>query len=564
LTGTAFLALLLVGVLNGRSEAADFIRGDANSDGEASLADIHYIQRFLFVGGSRPECMNAADADDDGNVDIDDGLAILRHFAKGSSIPSPFPNPGPDPTENEPRPMGVNATECDSYGSGTPLEDDAAKIEILDAVAGGGEDGTAVITVLVSNAYPIAGYRGRIAGGPIEGYVGPTKGVLPIPVDLTDPPPEGREWALDFVGVRGGYVEFGYLRTPPWVSDWLAPGQDVAVAELPVCLKDGTVAGEYPLTLEVGELVDGDSGRSVSPALVSGTLTVLADVAEGAGCTDTGSGTEPFECPPPTPGRAEDVEARFSLGGGSAPPGGTVALPFKILANADAQGYSVSLDFDEEVLQAVGVEPSYLKPDGSDYGFWAFHVINDNRTPGNGGVDEGTVVAAAVLSFHDSCNSIPANIETEAFDLLLRVNPGADAGTTEIRFLDGGRSLGEPVYNALTAFGGTVRPELANSFLFVSGRVSVLPDGSFFIRGDSNGDWTVDISDAQTTLGYLFLGSESLFCHDAADANDDGLLNVADPVSTLQFLYLGGAPLPPPNTPGEDPTPDSLRCFFRE
>ena len=74
----------------------------------------------------------------------------------------------------------------------------------------------------------------------------------------------------------------------------------------------------------------------------------------------------------------------------------------------------------------------------------------------------------------------------------------------------------------------------------------------------------MDISDAKATLGYLFLGTQDLFCLDAADANDDGGINISDPVATILFLFIGGLPLPPPSgSPGVDPTEDALRCFSR-
>jgi hypothetical protein len=74
----------------------------------------------------------------------------------------------------------------------------------------------------------------------------------------------------------------------------------------------------------------------------------------------------------------------------------------------------------------------------------------------------------------------------------------------------------------------------------------------------------VDVSDAVSTLGHLFLGTGPLDCSDAADTNDDGALDLSDAVSTLEHLFLGGPAPPPPNgVPGADPTPDNLYCFSR-
>ena len=88
--------------------------------------------------------------------------------------------------------------------------------------------------------------------------------------------------------------------------------------------------------------------------------------------------------------------------------------------------------------------------------------------------------------------------------------------------------------------------------------------GTHFIRGDSNGDFTLDIADPTYTLADLFLGGPAPQCRDAADANDDGRLDIADAIATLGFLFNGRAALPPPSSePGEDPTVDDLACFPR-
>lgn len=83
-----------------------------------------------------------------------------------------------------------------------------------------------------------------------------------------------------------------------------------------------------------------------------------------------------------------------------------------------------------------------------------------------------------------------------------------------------------------------------------------------FQRGDANGDGIINLSDAVSTLGFLFLGKATPSCLDAADANDDGLVDISDALATLGFLFLGGTeiPLPGPDTCGTDPTTDELSC----
>ena len=67
-----------------------------------------------------------------------------------------------------------------------------------------------------------------------------------------------------------------------------------------------------------------------------------------------------------------------------------------------------------------------------------------------------------------------------------------------------------------------------------------------FIRGDSNGDGTINISDPSATLNWLFLGGGDPPCLSSTDANKDGSINISDPTYTLRFLFLGGAAHPIP------------------
>jgi hypothetical protein len=79
-----------------------------------------------------------------------------------------------------------------------------------------------------------------------------------------------------------------------------------------------------------------------------------------------------------------------------------------------------------------------------------------------------------------------------------------------------------------------------------------------FVRGDTNLDAGLDISDPLRTLHTLFVGGDrfSFRCPNAADANDDDTVDVSDAIYTLEYLFLGGPPPPPPfPQPGYDPAP---------
>ena len=85
---------------------------------------------------------------------------------------------------------------------------------------------------------------------------------------------------------------------------------------------------------------------------------------------------------------------------------------------------------------------------------------------------------------------------------------------------------------------------------------------NIFIRGDSNTNGDVDLSDSVFTLNYLFLGGNELPCHKAGDANDDGILDLSDGVYTLNFLFVSRPPFLPAPYSGcaFDPTADELSC----
>lgn len=86
--------------------------------------------------------------------------------------------------------------------------------------------------------------------------------------------------------------------------------------------------------------------------------------------------------------------------------------------------------------------------------------------------------------------------------------------------------------------------------------------GGLFIRGDSNADGVVGITDPIVTLAHLFQGGPEPPCLDAADADDSGTVNLTDAVLTLLVLFGGAGDLPPPYpNAGTDPTPDGLECF---
>lgn len=285
----------------------------------------------------------------------------------------------------------------------------------------------------------------------------------------------------------------------------------------------------------------------------------------------------------------EGFEASFRFAPTTASRGEEFRLPLLVSSSEPLGGLSISVDFDEEVLEATKIELVYQRPDG---GAWRSKLIfldihrdgrsninNANDSPGNGGVDEGYLYGAVVFEPEEGIEEYraaggtdeelypPVNEENEILAIHFRVRPDAPIDDTEVRFLDGAPSVNpqvtvENVAALLPGYSADLRTEVG--VIGVSALIGIVrerPDPVLFIRGDASGNGATDLSDAIFILEHLFRGGTAPPCRDAADANDDGKIDISDPIALLAFLFVTGTSLPPPGAvPGEDPTSDALDC----
>ncbi len=86
------------------------------------------------------------------------------------------------------------------------------------------------------------------------------------------------------------------------------------------------------------------------------------------------------------------------------------------------------------------------------------------------------------------------------------------------------------------------------------------PAAAVFLRGDSNDDREVNISDALHILAALFGAGAVLTCEDASDANDDGRVDLSDPLELLRWLFLTVDRDSLIGEANEDFTPDEIDC----
>ena len=83
-----------------------------------------------------------------------------------------------------------------------------------------------------------------------------------------------------------------------------------------------------------------------------------------------------------------------------------------------------------------------------------------------------------------------------------------------------------------------------------------------FVRGDTNNDRSIDISDAVKTLFHLYAGMK-IDCMDATDSNDDGQIDNTDAIHILNFLFRGGnMPFPYSKEDYDYNSPDGLKCIY--
>jgi hypothetical protein len=64
-------------------------------------------------------------------------------------------------------------------------------------------------------------------------------------------------------------------------------------------------------------------------------------------------------------------------------------------------------------------------------------------------------------------------------------------------------------------------------------------DKNASLRGDVNGDGSVNISDVTTLIDYLLSGNASGISLSGADCNQDGSINISDVTALIDYLLSG-------------------------
>ena len=90
--------------------------------------------------------------------------------------------------------------------------------------------------------------------------------------------------------------------------------------------------------------------------------------------------------------------------------------------------------------------------------------------------------------------------------------------------------------------------------------VGEVTEGELFIRGDTDTNGRMELTDAIGIFNFLFITGVAPLCFDAADADDNAAIELTDGIRILNVLFLGFGQIPPPGFRdcGSDPTEDAF------
>jgi hypothetical protein len=235
---------------------------------------------------------------------------------------------------------------------------------------------------------------------------------------------------------------------------------------------------------------------------------------------------------------AESTEDVIQLGDVGASPGAEVEIPVYLTNSVDIDAFQLVIAYDP-----AAVTPAHLAFEGTFYErFFGDQQYQGNQPPVallSARPDDGVFVVGISGNMAFEGYEITPGENQLVVKIVATVSQDAPPGTIALTPTNGENGEGVGPYrmrNELT-YRGTARFASILPAAF-PGHLIVNPDFVDFVRADSNGDGTVNISDAVFTLGFLFLDGASPACPDAADVNNDGTLDISDPVMGLNYLFV--------------------------
>ncbi len=342
----------------------------------------------------------------------------------------------------------------------------------------------------------------------------------------------------------------------------------VSIADLVRLISHVLMMGEQPICYDSAD-IDDDGQVALNDAIVlvsflfgpTGAAPLPAPYPD-PGQDPTADALSPCNVPTGEPVGAElphvfcfssvasDNEG-FALAAGQGP----VWIPIKVSSEMPFEGMTISISYDPNQLDSLVLDFT----EGAPYDYGADLRISQ-ISPNYPGRVYGYVVMEMLPPI--TTTAIPFGADLLVGHIIIEPNADLPMGSQiEISFETLPPSGDEPpIRNELVWGGaGTIYPTTHPL------TATVVAASEIFIRGDTNRDGAVDITDGLTLLQYLFLGQGvSVPCLDACDVDDNGAVNLADALRVLYTLFEPSQTAPPAHPypyQGIDRTPnDNLPC----
>ena len=273
------------------------------------------------------------------------------------------------------------------------------------------------------------------------------------------------------------------------------------------------------------------------PTVVEDDLT---EIVEGTGLelingVFTTGGTPPFT---------------LTAGMVQAPQGTVAEVPILVGAPEDFDAFSYGISFSDEfltldeVLMGSALE-SLNNDDGPDY--YQVNILDD----------DSAITIGCLADLDAPFETIAAGEDIEVALLQFSVDPATPDETPVAINFSG--SFGDPAVPVVISVRGVSKPPArTNGEVFIKG--DPIP---VFLRGDSNTDGFVDISDVLHIARHLFVsGAPSPQCSEAADVNDSDDITITDAIALLSYLFEDAdePPAPFPECDLDPDEEDALEC----
>jgi cohesin domain-containing protein/dockerin type I repeat protein len=292
------------------------------------------------------------------------------------------------------------------------------------------------------------------------------------------------------------------------------------------------------------------------------------------------NGGNDLGCASYDPHPQEATDDLIRLGEFSASPGQQVEIPVYLTNSRKVLAIQLVIGYDAQVLSPIPGTTGACKY-SLDFQGSAYEALFDTIQPifptcrylgmavTKWYPDQGFFTVGIVNSFMDPDENyearLPEGDDRLVFKIRAMVSANAAPGTSMTLDLTNGpdgEGVRPPYFirNELTyENGGSFVSTLPQR---MAGKIAIVDDIIFFIRGDANRDGAVDISDPISVIEYLYLGGPAPTCMDAADADDNGQVELTDAVVVLSSLFLGTAVIsqPYPSQGADLTSDDALDC----